>query len=144
MRGNGGWRDLLRRWRMNFARFMVGRYGSDELNQFLSVLILVLVVVSIFTRTSILFFLELALLVWIYFRMFSKNTGQRFKENQWYLNLRFQVTEGWKKWPARIKEARQYKIFKCPNCGQKLRIPRGHGKISIHCRKCGHDFTGKS
>ena len=144
MKRSGGWRDLLRRWQMSFARFMVGRYGSDELNRFLSVLILVLIVVNLFVRTNLLFFLELALLIWIYFRMFSKNTGQRFKENQWYLNLRFQVTEGWKKWPVRIKEMRQYKIFKCPNCGQKLRIPRGHGKISIHCRKCGHDFTGKS
>ena len=144
MRRNSGWRDRLHRWQVSFARFMVGRYGTDELNRFLSALILILVVVSLFLRTGILFVPELALLVWIYFRMFSKNTGKRFKENQQYLNLRFMITEGWKKWPARMKEARQYKIFRCPNCGQKLRIPRGHGKISIHCRKCGHDFTGKS
>ncbi len=144
MRGNGGWRDLLRRWRMSFARFMVGRYGNDELNRFLSGAILVLIAVNLFARTNVLFFLELALLIWIYFRMFSKKTGRRFKENQTYLRLRFQVTEGWKKWPARVKEARRYKIFRCPNCGQKLRIPRGHGKISIHCRRCGHDFAGKS
>lgn len=144
MRRNGRWSDLLRRWQVNFAHFMVDRYGNDELNRFLSGAILILIVINLFARTKVLFVLEVALLIWIYFRMFSKKTGRRFWENQMYLRLRFQVTEGWKKWPARVREARQYKIFRCPNCGQKLRIPRGHGKISIHCRRCGHEFTGKS
>lgn len=144
MRRNGRWSDLLRRWQVSFAHFMVGRYGNDELNRFLSGAILILIVINLFARTKVLFVLEVALLIWIYFRMFSKKTGRRFWENQMYLRLRFQVTEGWKKWPARVREARQYKIFRCPNCGQKLRIPRGHGKISIHCRRCGHEFTGKS
>ena len=82
-------------------------------------------------------------------RMFSKNTSQRFKENQRYLNLRFRVTEWAKgvksgKWKEDLEEVKKYKIFKCPNCGQKIRIPRGHGKVSVHCRKCGHDFIGRT
>lgn len=36
----------------------------------------------------------------------------------------------------------QYCIFVCPSCGQKIRIPKGHGKIMIHCRKCGKEFEG--
>ena len=74
---------------------------------------------------------------------------QRFKENQTYLNLRFRVTEWAKgvksgKWKEDLEEVKKYKIFKCPNCGQKIRIPRGHGKVSVHCRKCGHDFIGRT
>ena len=32
----------------------------------------------------------------------------------------------------------------CPDCKTTLRVPRGHGKIKIVCRKCGNTFTGKS
>lgn len=39
---------------------------------------------------------------------------------------------------------RDYKIFKCPKCGQKLRVPRHKGKIAIHCRKCGEEFIRKT
>ena len=31
---------------------------------------------------------------------------------------------------------RNYKITKCPNCNQKLRLPRGKGKIVVTCKKC--------
>ena len=29
-------------------------------------------------------------------------------------------------------------------CGQQLRVPRGRGKISITCPKCGQQFIKKS
>ena len=121
---------------------MVGRYGSDELNRFLVWIFIAILFVKIFVHSGIWYWLELAVIVVIYYRMFSKNTSQRFKENQRYLNLRFRVTEWAKgvrsgKWKEDLEEVKKYKIFKCPNCGQKIRIPRGHGKVSVHCRKCG-------
>lgn len=131
-------------WKLKFARFMVGRYGNDELNRFLSAFIIILIVLNLFARTHALFLVELLCLAVIYYRMFSRNAGRRFQENQQYLNLRFRLTEKWHGWYRTLKESRKNKIFKCPNCGQKIRIPRGHGKISIHCRKCGNDFLGKS
>lgn len=127
-----------------FRRFMVGRYGTDELNRFILTIVLVMVLCNLFLRSSLLVWTELLLLILSYLRMFSKNTGARFKENQNFLNLRFRVQETTKNLKPRIEEARKYKIFKCPGCGQKLRIPRGHGKISIHCRKCGCDFERRS
>lgn len=127
-----------------FRRFMVGRYGTDELNRFILTIILVMVLCNLFLRSSLLVWTELLLLILSYLRMFSKNTGARFKENQNFLNLRFHAQEKTKNLKPRIEEARKYKIFKCPGCGQKLRIPRGHGKISIHCRKCGCDFERRS
>lgn len=134
----------MRNLREKFARFMVGRYGSDELNRFLAMLTLVLIVINLFLRTNVMFILELACLILFYLRMFSRNINRRFQENQKYLHYQFQVTEAFRKWKFRFQESRKYKIFKCPNCGQKLRIPRGKGKISIRCRKCGHEFIGKS
>ena len=130
--------------RDKFRRFMVGRYGMDELNRFLTTLTLVFVVLHLFVRSGIFFWLELAMIVLVYIRMFSRNTGKRFHENQRFLHYQFYVREYMSKLRYRLKENRRYKIFKCPNCGQKIRIPRGHGKIQIHCRSCGHDFMGKS
>lgn len=127
-----------------FRRFMVGRYGTDELNRFLSTLILIFVVLHLFIRNMAFFWLELVCLVLIYMRMFSRDTGRRFRENQVFLHCRFHAEEWVRKFGLRLKERKKYKIFKCPNCGQKLRIPRGHGKIQIHCRSCGNDFMGRS
>ena len=72
---------------------MVGRYGSDELNQCLVWVFIAILFVRIFIHSGIWYWLEMAVIVVIYYRMFSKNTSQRFKENQRYLNLRFRVTE---------------------------------------------------
>ena len=53
-----------------FRRFMVGRYGTDELNRFLSCLVAALIVVNLFVRSGVFFWLELACVALVYFRMF--------------------------------------------------------------------------
>ena len=45
--------------------------------------------------------------------------------------------------PSR-EERKKYKVFICPTCKQKLRVPRGKGKISISCPKCGTSFIKKT
>ena len=37
-----------------------------------------------------------------------------------------------------------YRYFKCPHCRQSIRVPRGRGRISITCPKCGTSFIKKS
>lgn len=37
-----------------------------------------------------------------------------------------------------------YKYFECPNCSQKIRVPKGHGKIEITCPKCGEKFIKRT
>ena len=130
--------------RDKFRRFMVGRYGMDELNRFLSGVILILIIVNVFARNRLLFWMEVLCLIVIYGRMFSRDTGRRFRETQAYLRWRCNGSEWGQKFLVQLREKRKYKIFKCPQCSQKLRIPRGHGKVQIHCRSCGHDFMGRS
>lgn len=43
-----------------------------------------------------------------------------------------------------VKDRKNYKYFQCPSCHQKIRVPKGRGKIRIHCPKCGHDFEKKT
>ena len=61
-----------------FRRFMVGRYGTDELNGFLLTIILVMVVCNLFIRSSFLVWIELLCLILSYLRMFSKKYGKAF------------------------------------------------------------------
>ena len=91
----------MNRLREKFQRFMIGRYGMDQLGQFMVWAVLVLIVINLFVRASlpstILDTLELVGLITMYFRMFSKNVGKRYQENQVFLRMRFYVTEYWRK-----------------------------------------------
>ncbi len=130
-----------------FQRFMTGRYGAyglDKLNRFLAVAILVLIIVNLFVRSKTMYWLELIGFVYYHFRMFSKNFKAREEENRVYMSLQIKVQDTLMKWKFYIEQARAYHIYKCPNCGQKIRIPRGKGKVSIHCPKCQTDFIRKS
>ena len=135
---------MINKWREKFAGFMVGRYGADRLGQFLIGVSLFFLLLGIFIRKPWVDILAFACLILCYFRMFSKNIGKRYKEEQVFEGLRYSVTEKFRKYKFRIREKKEYHIYKCPNCGQKIRIPRGKGKISIHCPKCNTDFVKKS
>ena len=124
-------------------RFMWGRYGNDRFNQFLMIVALVCLALSFF-GLRIFYVLALALLVYVYYRMFSRNMSKRSAENQWYLKKEMKVRSWWQRRKQLFAGRRDYKIFKCPKCGQKLRGPRHKGKIAIHCRKCGEEFIRKT
>lgn len=64
-------------------RFLWGRYGNDRFNQFLMIVALVCLALSFF-GLRIFYVLALALLVYVYYRMFSRNMSKRSAENQWY------------------------------------------------------------
>jgi predicted membrane protein len=130
--------------RERFSRFMIGRYGADKLSRFLIGFSLVLLLAGVFIRNSWVDILAFLLMALCYFRMFSKNIRKRFDENQKFERLSFRVTEVFKKWRFKIQQMRQYHIYKCPSCSQKIRIPRGKGKVSIHCPNCKTEFVKKS
>lgn len=121
-------------------RFMQGRYGADKFSQFITIVALVLLVINIFLRVPVIGFICLALLVYTYFRMFSKNISARYKENQKYM----QITGGIRQKFKNVGQLGKYHIYKCPSCSQKIRIPRGKGKIEVTCPKCRTKFVKKS
>ena len=124
-------------------RFMWGRYGNDRFNQFLMIVALVCLALSFF-GLRIFYVLALALLVYVYYRMFSRNMSKRSAENQWYLKKEMKVRSWWQRRKKLFAGRRDYKIFKCPKCVQKLRVPRHKGKIAIRCKKCGEEFIRKT
>ena len=56
-----------------FSKFMQGRYGVDSLSRFLSVVLLVIIVLGLFIRIPFSGLITLALLIILYWRMFSRN-----------------------------------------------------------------------
>lgn len=132
------------KFREKLRQFMIGRYGMDQMNQFLMYAVLAVILINIFARSRILELLEVAGLVYLYFRMLSRNVSRRYQENQAFVRRTFKVTDRFNQWKFRMQECRKFHIYKCPGCGQKVRVPRGRGKISIHCPKCGADFIKKS
>ncbi len=137
-------RGFLQNLRNNFARFMQGRNGMDELGRALNIVVLVLLILSIFTKWSVFYILALVLMGYMYFRVFSKNTPKRYAENQKYRNFRYDTKIKWNKKKMEWNQRKIYRFFRCPMCKQKVRVPKGRGKICITCPKCKAEFIKRS
>lgn len=129
--------------REKLQRFMMGRYGNDKLNQFLIITALVCMVFSFF-GPGIFYTLAVVIMIYAYYRMFSRQIYKRSAENQKYLQMEMKVRGLFGKKKREFAQRKDYHIYKCPNCRQKLRVPRGRGRIAIRCRKCGTEFVKKS
>ena len=124
-------------------RFMYGRYGNDPLNLFLIGLYLLLYLVYLFTRFDLFYLAGFALLAWSLFRLLSRNIERRRAENARFLRS-VNPLLGWLRLRRTIRRDKEHLYFKCPNCGQQLRVPRGRGDITVTCRSCGAKFQEKS
>lgn len=124
-------------------RLMQGRYGSDQLNRFLIVLSMIGLFLSIFTR-PFFYTISLALLAYTYFRMFSRNYYKRSEENRKYLQMTAGLRSWWAGQKSMWRQSKTHHIYRCPSCRQKIRVPRGKGKIEIKCPKCQTLFVKKS
>lgn len=124
-------------------RFMWGRYGTDRFNQFLMVCAVLLLMVS-FLGGKVFYLLATAVMAYAYFRMFSRNISRRALENQRYLRQEMKVRGFFAGKKKELAQRRDFHIYRCPRCRQRIRVPRGKGKIAITCRKCGNEFIKKS
>lgn len=124
-------------------RFFYGRYGGDQLN------IALLAIGIVLTLCGSLFFRPLylpadAVYVYALFRSLSRNIPARQRENQGFLRVWRPVGGFLSFQKKKFLERGAYKYFKCPSCGQRLRAPRGRGKIEVTCQKCHHVFQTKT
>ena len=128
---------------MGFRNFMDNRYGVDEFGRFLTFAALGVLVVTFFVNNLFILIAAGVLLGYNYFRMFSRNFNKRFEENQRFLSFWRSIASFFKTGAMKIKD-RDHRYFKCPRCRRTLRVPRGKGRISIHCPTCGTDFIKKT
>jgi len=123
---------------------MAGRNGIDVLS--IVLLVAGFIINSFCGRLLPSYFVVIpaALLAWAVFRIFSRNVTKRREENYKFLNLWNGIKTRFVNWRERRSMSKTYKFFTCPSCKNKLRVPRGKGKIQITCPRCGQRFGGKS
>ncbi len=134
--------NKLRQW-------MAGRYGMDKLNQVLLAGYILLAALSLpFYHRSVIGRVTLiagyVLLLLVIVRMISKNTTKRYQENQKFLAVWNPFLGRWRIRIKHMKERKNYHFYKCSACGQRIRIPKGKGKICITCPNCKHEFIKHS
>lgn len=129
-----------------FRRFFSGRYGNDHLGFALVVFMFILGIVSIFTEGwagAVIWVLQTAVLVIVLLRMMSRNFSARRRENEKFLAVWSRVKNWFSRFFKRFTD-RSHKYFKCPRCSATLRVPRGHGSITVTCPRCAHKFDKRS
>lgn len=136
--------SMKNNWKNKMMQFMQGRYGADQMGQMLSAVSMVFLIISLFSRNQAWFLLALIGIVYNYFRMFSKNISKRYAENQKYLTMTAGIRRKIASWKSQLAQRKMYHIYRCPGCKQKIRVPRGRGKIEIRCPKCNTRFVKKS
>lgn len=132
---------------MNFkekiAKFMYGRYGLDDLYLFCFFLYIVLIILNLFFHNEILFFVELLLLIFMFYRVFSKKIYKRNLENQKFLRLKNQLLKPFFNMQRNYKDRKKYVYKKCHNCKTTLRLPlpSKQGINHVRCPECKKRIT---
>lgn len=125
-------------------RFMMGRYGVDYFSRFTLTTSLIFLILSTLTKFSLFQLLFWGFLLYTYYRIFSRNIAKRREENNWYLNKTYKTRNFILRQKNSLAQRKTHHIYKCPNCKQKIRVPRGKGKIEITCPKCRISFIKRS
>lgn len=142
--------------------FLSGTYGFDILSIFL------LVLGMFFNFGEYSRYISYLLMIIVIFRALSKNTYKRNAELTKFTSIINKILGRFgkrlpyplpkaslesypilfrqmkSKWDQKRKYKKQYKIIKCPNCKQKLRLPRGQKSIIVTCKKCSTEFKMKT
>lgn len=126
-----------------FARFMQGRNGYDRYGRFLLVTGLLIGLCGSIFRIVWLSMAGDVILFYEMYRMFSKNLVKRGIENDHYMHMIMMVKHRYQAVKRQFHDhANRYYV--CPQCGQIVRIPKGHGRITITCPNCHREFERKS
>lgn len=123
---------------------MNGRYGVDELSKALAITGLIVLALSNFFGGRIVASLGVAFLAYAGLRPLSKQRQNRQKEYAWYIRQKQRILTRYYKLKNARAQRKVYKFYACPECKQKIRVPKGRNKIRITCPSCRHQFVKKT
>lgn len=129
-------------WQNKIRKFMLGRYGVDELYKFLFILYIIILTINIFLKSPILEFINLCIVLFTFYRLLSKNVSKRKKENKNYLKIKNALLKPIKTLSKNMKD-KEHIYKKCSKCQTllKLPIPYERGIKYTTCPKCKQKLT---
>ena len=127
-----------------FRRFMTGRYGGDQLSRVQVWTGFAMYIIAILTGFGLFSYIGLALYIWAFYRLFSKDINKRYAENQKFLALTGSLRQNINQAKNRFKNRKEYLYFRCPKCKSWLKLPRKVGEVTVTCGKCRHQFRKKA
>lgn len=143
-------KKFLNNLSVKFQRFMYGRYGLDQLYRGLLYIYLGLIIIAmILGRTidmriyHVISIAAAALIIFAFFRIFSKNIQKRRDENNKWLVFENGVKREFRLMRDKFKFRKTHIFKKCPNCKTVLRLKRVKGKHNVKCPNCKNDFEVK-
>lgn len=127
---------------------MYGRYGVDELYRallwiYLAAAVLAIIIGRLTNNTvyTVLSIIAALILVYSFFRAFSKNTEKRRAENLKWLKLTGKIKKQFQLLGNRWKFRKTHIFRKCPGCKAVLRMKRVKGKHKATCPHCKTSFN---
>ena len=128
----------MNKFQYKLMQFMIGRRGFDQFSRDLMVFSLVLIAADILVPGELLGTFGMLVMVYSYYRALSRNLTRRHAENEWYVTYvgsRLRI--------LKQRDYKHYRYFRCPQCRQTLRAPKGRGKIRVTCSRCHSVFEKK-
>lgn len=121
------------KFQQKIQKFMYGRYGFDELYNFLFYIYFFLLIIDLFLDSKILTLIEFITIFIMVYRALSKKIYIRSNENQKYLKIKRKIS----KWFENIKD-KNHIYKKCRYCKTilKLPLPDKIGIKHVKCPKC--------
>ena len=134
----------MERIKYYLRQLMAGRYGIDRLNQTLIYIGIILNIVLMFLQNrevrTITSSFTIFLLLFVIFRMMSRNINARYQENIKFLKMTKPVRAEAELLKMRWQDRNEFKYVRCDKCKNIMRVPKGVGKIKIKCKNCGNEF----
>lgn len=129
-------KNLKNRFMNSFRRFMFGRNGIDQLSVVLMLSSVLLMIVSCLLKSSLFSVVAYLPAVFGLFRAYSKNLTARRQENRAFRRTLKKIKDAASLLFCMVRDVKTHRYFRCPSCGQWLRVPKGRGTIDVTCTKC--------
>ena len=114
-------------------------FVPDFLFVFLLAALALLLTLGAVFKSIWLLLLGLLIAVYLFFRVFSRNTPARLKENQVFCHIFFAPARAvYRLWRKIVPS--KYMLSHCPSCGATLRLEKKTGDFTVTCPRCGIRF----
>ena len=118
-------------------KFMYGRYGLDDLGNFLFKIYLILFILNLFLKLYVLTIIEFILVVVILYRFISKDIYKRSRENVLFRKIKKKLFKPFSNIKRNIND-KDHVYKKCHYCKTtlKLPLPNKRGIKKVKCTNC--------